>query len=155
MVLFFAWNIVLLMLLSQIMDSMSMFWSFLCLGSKWDNTKVHDQAKKKNKIKLNIKRLLLLSRWVLLMHEELCGARNPAEMRPRGFWRIAQAGRKNLSAGPELYFSNRQKPQFVFDTLYFPGVNGIFAFIIQHLQWKNKKNEAESQPLLSRHGTKR
>lgn len=27
----------------------------------------------------------------------------------------------------------------MFDTLYFPGVNGIFAFIIQHLQWKNKK----------------
>lgn len=61
--------------------------SWLRMGehkSTWPSKKKKEREKE---IKLNIKRLLLLSQWVLLVHEGPSGVRIPAEMRPRGWCR--------------------------------------------------------------------
>lgn len=81
-------------------------------------------------MKLNIKRLLLLSQWVLLVHEGPSGARIPAEMRPR-----AGAGGGNLSAGPELCFPNSQNPPFyVWQSLFPLPLMGYLLLLFYHLQ---------------------
>lgn len=121
------------MLLLQMMASLSL----LIIVLSWLRMGEHKSTKKKSEkeIKLNIKRLLLLSQWVLLVHEGPSGARIPAEMRPWGWFR----GRESFSWTWTL-FSQQSESSILCLAVFIPlAVNGIFAFIILSSSVKEHK----------------
>lgn len=111
-------------------------------------TQKYKKKKSEKEIKLNIKRLLLLSQWVLLVHEGPSGARIPAEMRPRGWCR----GRESFSWTWTL-FSQQPESSILCLAVFIPlAVNGIFAFIILSSSAKEHKKaewESEREPVIS------